>query len=184
MALDNDATLIVSGGFYYRAPTGTAFPADLDDVDAPWVNLGHTSLEDILSISSEGGEPTVLGTLQNKQLRTTRTPRTETFSFVLQQFDEDALKLFFGSNATTGVDGTLQVPTNPTPTTAAFLAVFQDSGNRFAIYAPRAEIFRGEDMELSDTESFAGLPLAVTPLVHGSNTWTYAVLPLEGSGGE
>lgn len=178
MAVNDNATLVINSGNYFTAAVGTALPTDLLAPGVAWENVGHTSLEDIFALSSEGGEATVLGTLQSKTLRTSYSSRSETMSFTLQQFDTKALKLFYGSNAVANADGTIGVPTNPTPTVAAFLAVFVDGANKFAFYAPKAEIYRADDLELSDTESLAGLPLGVKPIVNGSNTWTYAVTPL------
>ncbi|PSL04134.1 hypothetical protein CLV30_106139 [Haloactinopolyspora alba] len=178
MALNNAATLVVNDGNYLTAPEGTALPADLTAPEVDWENVGHTSLEEILALSSEGGEQTVLGTLQAKSLRTTYSPRTEAMTFTLQQFDRAALKLYFGSNAVENADGTLGVPQTPQPTRCAFLAVFIDASNVFAFYAPSAEILRGDDLSVPDAESLAGLPLSVTPLVYGGNTWAYAVTPL------
>jgi hypothetical protein len=178
VAVNDNATLVINAGNYFTAVTGTTLPADLRAPGVAWTNVGHTSLEDIFSISSEGGEATVLGTLQSKTLRTSYSSRSETMTFTLQQFDADALKLFYGSNAVVNADGSIGVPTNPTPTVKAFLAVFIDGDNEFAFYAPKAEIYRADDLELSDTESLAGLPLGVKPVVNGTNTWTYAVTPL------
>lgn len=185
MALDETATLVVGSGNYFTNDVGTALPADLLDpnggiVDpAPkWENVGHTSLEDIFSVTSEGGEATVIGTLQNSSLRTKYSARTETIAITLQQFDKASLKLFYGSNAVENADGTIGVPENPTPTTKAFLAIFVDGENHFAFYAPKAEIYRADDLSISDTESLAGLPIGVKPLKNGTNTWTYAVTPL------
>ena len=186
MAQNDNAVLVIGAGNYFtNSSVGAALPADLLDgnagIVAPapmWENVGHTSLEEILSIASEGGDATTIGTLQNKSLRTTYSARQETINFTLQQFDTPALKLFYGSNATVGSQGEVQVPTNATPTVAAFLAVVIDGANHFAIYAPKAEIFRAADVSVSDTESLAGLPLAVKPLVNGTNKWAYAVTPL------
>lgn len=178
MAIKDDAVLVIGAGNYFTADADTPLPTDLLAPIAPWENVGHTSLEDIFSISSEGGEATVLGTLQNKALRTTYSTRTETMTFTVQQFDEASLRLYYGANATLGASGELQVPTNPVPTVAAFLVVFVDGENVFAFYAPKAEIYRADDLSISDTESLAGLPLGVKPLVSGANTWTYAVTPL------
>lgn len=178
MAVNDAGTLVVNTGNYFTAPTGTAMPIDLKAPDVAWENVGHTSLEDIFSLTSEGGEATILGTLQSKQLRTRYSARTESMALVLQQFDAPALKLYYGANAPTLADGSLGVPSEPVPTIAAFLAVFVDGDNVFAFYAPKAEIYRGDDMALSDTESLAGLPLSIKPMVDGTNAWTYAVTPL------
>lgn len=178
MALNDNATLVVGAGNYLTAVTGTALPADLKVPGLAWENVGHTSLDSIFGISSDGGDATVIGTLQNKSLRTTYATRTETMAFTLQQFDKAGLKLYYGSNAVENADGTIGVPTNPVPTTCAFVAIFIDGENVFAFYAPKAEIYRSDDLSLSDTESLAGLPLGVKPMQYGTNDWTYAVTPL------
>lgn len=178
MAINDDATLTVGAGNYFTAPVDTALPLDLLVPDVAWTNVGHTSLEDILNITSEGGDATTLGTLQNKTLRTKYSTRTETLTFTLMQFDTPSLKLFFGSNATVGPEGAVRNPINPVPTTCAFLAIFLDGDNVFAFHAPKTEIFRADDFAISDTENLAGLPLGVKPLVSGSNDWTYQVTPL------
>lgn len=181
MAQNDAATLVLDTGNFFLAAVDSALPADLAAVTTPWTKVGHTSLEDIFSMESDGGEKSVLGTLQNRSLRTTYSDRTETFKFTLQQFDADSLKLYFGSNMVVNADGTLGVPLVPTATQTAFLAVFVDGTNHFGLYAPKAEILRGDDFDISDTESLAGLPLAVTPLASGSNAWAYAITPLGGA---
>lgn len=178
MALNDNATLVIGSGNYLTAPTGTDIPTDLLTPVSPWEAVGHTSLEDIFSISSEGGEATTIGSLQNKSLRTKYSARTETMAFTLQQFDVPGLKLYYGSNAPTLPDGSVGVPTDPTPTVCAFLAVFVDGENVFAFYAPKAEIYRADDVSFGDTESLAGLPLGVKPIAYGANNWTYAITPL------
>ncbi|MFI9205290.1 hypothetical protein [Streptomyces sp. NPDC053048] len=181
MALNDNATLVVGSGNYLTAPVGTAMPDDLLVPVSPWQNVGHTSLEDVFGITSEGGEATTIGTLQNKSLRTKYSARTETMTFTLQQFDTAALRLYFGANAPILPDGSVGVPADPQPTQSAFLAIFIDGESHFAFYAPKAEIYRADDMAIADTESLAGLPLGVKPMIHGNNTWTYAVTPLGGT---
>jgi hypothetical protein len=178
VALNDNATLVINTGNYFTAVTGTPMPAVLDTVTAPWANVGHTSLDDIFGITSDGGDATTIGSLQNSSLRTKYATRTETMTFTLQQFDVAGLKLFYGANAPVLADGSVGVPSNPTPTVCAFLAVFVDGEHLFAFYAPKAEIYRSDDLSLSDTESLAGLPLGVKPLQYNGNDWVYAVTPL------
>ena len=178
MALNDNATLIIGSGNYFTAPVGTNVPTDLAAPGVEWENIGHTSLEDILSIESEGGEKTILGTLQNKQLRSKTSTRTDSFSVVLQQWDTPALKLYYGSNAVAVGDGLIGNPNDPQPTVVAFLAVFVDGENIFAIYCPKVEIFRGDDIEFADTENLAGLPLSITPMTIAGNDWNYALTPV------
>ncbi|MEU4155696.1 hypothetical protein [Actinoplanes sp. NPDC026670] len=181
MALNDNATLVVGAGNYLTAPVGTPLPDDLLAPGGAWNPVGHTSLEDVFGITSEGGEATTLGSLQNKTLRTKYSARTETMTFTLVQFDEDGLRLFYGANAPTLPNGMVGVPQDPQPTQAAFLAVFVDGANHFAFYAPKTEIYRADDLAIADTESLAGLPLGVKPMALGTNTWTYAVTPLGGT---
>jgi hypothetical protein len=181
VALNDNATLVIGSGNYLTAPVGTDIPADLLVPTSPWEAVGHTSLEDIFSISSEGGEATVIGSLQNKSLRTKYSARTETMTFTLQQFDVAGLKLYYGSNAPVLPDGSVGVSADPTPTQAAFLAVFVDGDNHFAFYAPKAEIYRADDVSFGDTESLAGLPIGVKPMAYGTNNWTYSITPLGAS---
>jgi hypothetical protein len=176
--LNDAATLVIGSGNYLIAPTGTALPSDLLAPASPWGNVGHTSLEDIFGIASEGGEATVIGSLQNKSLRTKYSARTETLTFTLQQFDVRGLRLYYGANAPLLANGMVGVPAEPRPTECAFLVVFVDGDNHFAFYAPKAEVYRADDLSVSDTESLAGMPLGVKPMAYGSNNWTYAVTPL------
>jgi hypothetical protein len=178
LALDNTTTLVVNTAHYFRAPVGTAKPTDYKAISAPWEEIGHTDAEEIMSFASEGGDTTVLATLQNKQLRTTKAPLTESFGLTLQQFNEEALKLYYGANATKAADGAIRPASNPTPTQVAFLAVFWDGENVFPIYAEKVEISRGGEVDLADPENLAGLPLTIQPLNNGANDWPYEVGPL------
>ncbi|MGV9312589.1 phage tail tube protein [Streptomyces sp. NPDC003691] len=180
MPINDSATLVVGSGNYLTAPVGTPMPADLLTPTSPWQAVGHTSLEDVFGITSEGGEATTIGSLQNNSLRTKYSARVETMTFTLQQFDTAALRLYFGANSPILPDGSVGVPTTPEPTQSAFLAIFVDGENFFAFYAPRSEIYRADDMAIADTESLAGLPLGVKPMAYGSNPWTYAITPLGG----
>lgn len=183
MPQSDTATLSIGTGRFYTGAVGAAAPADKAALLAPgatWTDLGHTSLEDIIAFSSEGGDVTTLGTLQSPVLRTKTAARTESFTINVQQWDSASLKLYYGSNFDVISTGAIfsGVPTAPVKTTKAFLAVFQDGASVFALYAPKAEIFRGDDVDFSDTEALANLPLVITPLVNGSNPWAFAVTPL------
>jgi hypothetical protein len=178
VAINDAATLVIGSGNYLTAPVGTDIPDDLLAPTSPWSNVGHTSLEEIFGITSEGGEATTIGSLQNKSLRTKYSTRVETLTFTLQQFDRSGLKLYYGANAPDLPNGLVGVPAEPRPTECAFLAIFIDGESHFSFYAPKAEVYRSDDASFGDTESLAGLPLGVKPLTYGSNVWTYAVTPL------
>jgi len=186
MAIKDDATLVIGAGNFYTAPTSTAVPIVLNVAPiAPWDEVGHTSLADVFAWGVNGGDATILGTLQNKQLRTTYSVREETFTLVVQQWDDSALRKFFGTNATTEVVGVapdeitwFHVPaSNAAPFTGAFLGIFIDGANYFGIYAPKAEVFRGDVPGLA-TDGLASLPLKVTPLIVAGNDYAYMITPL------
>ena len=178
--LNDAATLKIGSGHFYRAAVDTAPPTNLATLTG-WDEIGHTSLEDILAFSSDGGDATTLGTLQKPVLKTAYSPRTESFTFNLAQFDMESLKLYFGSNMASIDGGTsewLGVPLTPAPTNSAFLLVLTDGVVSIGLYAPKAELYRADDMSFSDTESLQSLPIQVKPVASGSNTYAYAWLPL------
>ena len=177
MALIDEATLIVGTAKFYTAVVGTEAPLDLAAPGVEWTEIGHTSLDNIMGFESEGGDKNVKGTLQKKKLRTTRGDRTDSFRVDLQQFDEAGLKLFHGSNATV-IAGMIQVPIEAIPTTTAFLMVAIDGLNEFGVHAPKSEIYRGDNMEIADTESLASLPLDVTPMQYLDNNWAHQMSTL------
>ena len=177
MALIDDATLKVGSGRFYTAPVGTELPTDLLNPGNAWEEMGHTSIDDILSATSEGGEQTTLPTLQARSHRVSIAPRTEAYAMRLHQFDTDSLKLYYGSNAVVTASGAVRVPEDPKPTEVAWLFVFEDGDKVGAVYAEKASIFRSDDIAISDTESLAVLPLNVTPLTYGNNSHALTWVP-------
>lgn len=177
MSLNDNATLVIGAGNYFTAPVDTPLPTDLKAPGAAWTNVGHTSIEEIFKMSSDGGEKTILSTLQADSLRTVYSKRTDAMGITVQQFDVASLKLYYGSNATIGAQGEVQVPTKPQTTKAAWLSVFLDGTNVFAFYAPKAEIFRGDDIAVAK-DALSGLPLSITPVISGTNAFAYSVTPL------
>lgn len=178
MALNNEAVVKVSTAHFYTAPVDTELPAGgtLDpEVDTEWEEMGHTPLSDILSIAFEGGETTTLGSLQNPELRTARSPRTATVNMSLLQWDTPGKKLFLGSNAMVDSEGRVGPAANPTPTTTAVYILIEDGENYMDIVFPKAEIIGTGDLSLSDTESLAALPLAITPLRKDADTAPFYV---------
>lgn len=179
MALNDNAVLKPNTAHFYTATELTARPADLRNPGAEWEHMGHTSLEDILAASTEGGDQSILPSLQNRQLRTARNTSTTSFRVNLLQLDKNSAKLYFGSNAEFDASGNIvSVPADPQPTKVAWLCVMYDGQNDAGYYAARAEIVRGEDLSISDTESLAMLPVQITPLSVGDGGTPYQfILP-------
>lgn len=180
MALNDNSTLVVKTGRFYIAEVGTPSPTDLLNPDTPWEELGHTSVEDILSWATEGGETTTLASLQSPSLRATSSARTESFTTTLLQWDEQSLPFYFGSNMELITESTILqgVNSNPTPVEKALLIVLRDGQNAFPIYAPSVSIARGDDLSIDSTEDLAGLPIQISLRNYQGNSWAFAVAPV------
>lgn len=183
MGLHDNATLNITTGGVWVHTVGTAFPGDIADPGADgWANIGHTSLEDILSQSSEGGDTTILGTLQAKTLRTKKSTKTTTYTVQAAQWDLETLQLYYGTadpvEASGLATGLLGVPDDPTPLQKAVIIVVWDGSTPVAWYAPKADIIGGDDLSLSDTTSLLTVPINITPLNYNGASKKVWVLPI------
>jgi hypothetical protein len=172
LPITDSAVIIPGTGFMYIAPAETAQPASLTAPAAPWENLGHTSREDGLTITRDGGDSEVLGTWQNTSLRERRDPTNFAITAFLHQVDNNVLELYFGPGdiATAGEFGV----TTTTGTTAKALFVrIVDGTNEVGLYVPRVSIAAEDDVEV-DVENFLAFPVRCTVLqVTGSNLMTF-----------
>lgn len=167
MALNADSILKVGTAAFYTADIGTPKPTltGAEGPSEPWEHMGHSSIDEILTSSSEGGERVPLPTLQAQSgARFSVSARTDTFTINLHQFDEKSLKLYYGANAVVNADGSIDIPTSPIATESAWLFMFRDGNRVGGLYAARASIIRADDFSINDTESLARLSLAVTPM--------------------
>ena len=162
MALTDSAVYIPGRGEIFLAPSGTAVPADLDTPAAPWVNLGHTSRDDGLTITRDGGDVETLGTWQNPSLRERKDPTTYAVTMVAHQVDNDVLGLYFGGGDATGTD-VFGVTSSVGTTERAMYVRIVDGVNEFGIYMPKVSISSEDDMEV-DPEGFLSFPLRATVL--------------------
>lgn len=176
MALNDNAVFKVGVGHFYTAPVGTTLPTDLAAPGVGWTEIGHTSVEDILSTTSEGGEATTHRSLQSASLRVTYSTRSESWTFNLLQFDTDSLRLYFGQNASIDANGNVLVPDNPQPTERAFLVVFRDGHTVMGLYAAKASIFRGDDFNFADIENLSQMSIRVTPLTASGSSSAYTFI--------
>ena len=178
MAYNDDAVLTASTGYVYTAAVDNAAPAPaaisgLDLLDTSgwaatnWVELGHTSRGDLPEFGFDGGDSEVKGTWQNEQLRNvvSETP-VDYLTVVLNQFDEDALELYYGANASAtagifGVDGTAVAVEK------ALFIVIEDGTTQLGFWAPKASITRDDSVSLA-VDEFSALPIRATFLSSGS----------------
>lgn len=179
MAYNDEAVIKISTAHFYMAPSGTAAPLDPLNPESPWEDIGHTTLENILSMTTEGGERTVLGSLQNRNLRSSHSARTVTFNFSIHQFDEAGIKLYLGANSVVDSEGRVGPADTPTPTDTAFYVCIEDGDRYMDFYVPKSDIIGSEDLSLADTESLSSLPLSVTPLRHADHQSAWYVNPVQ-----
>jgi hypothetical protein len=180
MTTNDAATLKVGGARFYTANVAMARPTTVATLKAPpvgWTEVGNTTLDNILNLTSEGGAVTTLSSLQNKSLRQSVEARIESLGLNLLEWTTASLALYYGSNAVITADGAVEVPSEPVPTERAFLAVLEDGENVGGFYAAKSSIFRSDDIAIQDTNSLASLPIKVTALNNAGAVSALTVIP-------
>lgn len=172
MALSDAAVIIPGTGELWTAPAETVMPVDPTAPTTPWENLGHSSREDGLTITRDGGDSEVIGTWQNPSLRTRQEPTNFAITAFLHQVDNEVLGLYFGPGDTS-VDGQFGVTSAVAVTPRALFVRIIDGNNEVGLYVPRVEITSEDDVEV-DVEGFLAFPCRMTVLqVSGSNLMTF-----------
>jgi hypothetical protein len=179
-----DATkLVIPGhGTVFHAPVNTKPPTGpLDpstgfnlqaDGPTPWENLGHTSKQNTIAFTKEGGEKEQLDTFLADGVRTTTGSTTWGVTVAALQFDPDVLDLAFNGDfdATTGG----YTVATPSPIQRALFLFFQDTTGSVGFWIPNTEVSLG-DAPSVDTAQFLELPLSVS-ILSASN----AIIPAIG----
>ena len=180
-------TLLPGTGYFYTAPDKTPPPANPLEPGDTWTDVGNTPVENILTFDSEGGEETILATLQNARHRVARTDLIESFALALHDFTRESYELYYGTNLDDTSEAGWIGPNGAAPVAAkrAFLGVLIDGDSYFPIYVPSSEIFRAEGLSLPGTENLAALPIRVTPLsVEGKQPYYIKPITPVAAGGE
>lgn len=184
MALNADAVLKPSRADFYWAPVKTALPTDLTKTPASaWSHLGHSSIEDILTVSTDGGESTQLGSIQSPSLRTSTSAAIRSFTVNFLQWDEATLKLYYGGNATIAAGGVVNVPEVPEPSEGAWLAILRDGSAYGGFYAAKCSAIGDGDINISDTDSLAQIPVKFTPQSVDGASHAFSFIPLKKAAG-
>ena len=179
MTTNDNATLKVGTARFYTAVAGTPRPTTVATLKAPpvaWTEVGNTSSENIINLTSEGGAVTTLASLQNKSLRQSVEARVESLGLNLLEWTTESLTLYYGGNATITADEAVEVPSEPVPVEKAFLAVLWDGEKVGGFYCEKASFFRSDDIAVADTNSLAALPIKVTALTAAGKTSALTVI--------
>jgi len=172
VALIDSAVLIPGTGEIYVAPAETAMPASLTAPASPWDNIGHTSREDGLTITRDGGDSETIGTWQNPTLRERRDPTTFAITAFLHQVTNSVLEMYFGPGDVDTADQFGVTSSTATIERALYIRII-DGTNEAGLYVPKVSISSEDDVEV-DVEGFLAFPIRATVLqVTGSNLMTW-----------
>ena len=178
MAQNDDAVLSAAVGYVFVGAVGTAAPTatalktlNLENPSSwlvtGWNSVGHTSRGTLPEFGFEGGEPEMKGSWQKKKLReiVSEDP-VDYLTVVLHQFDEDALSLYYGDNASSTA-GVFAVKSGAAPLEKAGLVVIEDGDLRLGFHFHKSSVKRDEAIELP-IDDLAALPVRFTFLDHNS----------------
>lgn len=178
LSTENDEAVVkVAVARFYGAPVGTERPADLRDVGVEWNSFGHTTLENIVDLSYEGGERSSIPTLQNPAVRENISDVVESFGVNLLEWTKDSFELYYGSNVVLLDDGAVEIPTKPQLSEQAFLMVIEDGDRMGGFYAARSSAFRNAAVAVADTTSLSSLPVKFTALTNDGAKTALTVIP-------
>lgn len=177
MALNDNAVLTPAVGYIYVAPVDTASPtpAQIEAFDptagiSPWVQLGHTSRDDLPVFGFDGGDQETRGSWQNASLKRVVTEVAQDFvTFNALQLDETILSYYYGvtnPGSTVGKFDVTDVATSGIDT--ALLIVIVDGSATIGFHASKVSIGREDSIELAIDE-FVAVPLRASILKSGSN---------------
>lgn len=178
MAENDEAVLTAAVGYVYTAPVGTAAPspAALKTISLAnptawtptgWKSVGHTSRGTLPEFGFEGGDSEIKGSWQKKKLREIQgEDPIDYLTVVLHQFDEDALSLYYGENASL-TEGVFGVSSGSAPAEKAVFVVIEDGDLRLGFHAHKTSVKRDEAIELP-IDDLAALPVRFTFLDHNT----------------
>jgi len=157
------ATATLTGG------TTPAATITLKSALTGWKSVGHTSRGTLPEFGFDGDKTEVRGSWQKKKLREIQTDDPiDYLTVVLNQFDKDALNLYYGPNAsaTAGVFGVTSASQNANAENAG-LVIIQDGTSRLGFHFSKAAVKRDDKIDLP-IDDLAALPLKFTFLDYGS----------------
>lgn len=167
MSVNDKALLKPSAVHVYFAPADTPRPttyAELKAPKSPWVEVGHTTADNLVDFQYEGGERATLATAQKAAARESVSDIIESFGVNLLEWTKDSAELYYGSNVRLLADGAVEIPSKPVPKEGALLVILEDGEDIAGFYAAKASAFRNSAIAASDMNSLAQLPVKFTGL--------------------
>ncbi|MER7705465.1 hypothetical protein ABTX81_21555 [Kitasatospora sp. NPDC097605] len=185
---DDPSVLVPGTGYIYVAPPGTALPdlkAGFDPKDATkwgpaglnWKSIGNTSLDNGIEMSVDGDEPEVLGSWQNKSLRTTDPSKTYAVTINLSDFTAESYKLYYGTDKGLDSKGLFSIPTSPTAQNRALMIAAVDGTKAVVWHYPKTSII-GADSVTMDPAALGEMPVKATVVALNQSTPLGTVTPV------
>ena len=132
----------VAFDFMTLDPTG-----DLTTLAPGWTAMGHTSRENNVSMSKDGGDITPVGSWWDPQLRQNRAETNWGLTANSIQVDALTLGLAFGGGTLDTVEGSYDVGDIVPQDKAVFVLVVDSGGNRMGLYVPNTSVSVGDAPE-------------------------------------
>lgn len=166
MSADATKLVIPAHGTVFHAPKNTKPPKNpfgpdgfklTVDGPSPWKNLGHTSKQNTIAFTKEGGDRESLDTFLADSVRVSTASTSWGFSAAALQFDHDNLDMAFNGEWDETTGG--YTVASSAPIESAIFLYFQDSTGSLGFWLPNTEIGLG-DAPSVDTANFFELPLS------------------------
>lgn len=177
MSVDATKLVIPGHGTVFHAPVNTPPPAlplapgtgfNLQtDGPEPWLNLGHTSKQNTIAFTKEGGERESIDTFLADAVRESTSSTSWGVTVAALQFDQDNLDMAFNGDFDPATGG--YTVASPAPIEAALFLYFQDTTGSVGFWLPNTTIALGEAPSV-DTAQFLELPLAISILAAANGT--------------
>jgi hypothetical protein len=184
--MDSKNVIIPGRGAVLLAEPG-ATPPDYHTVDprnppTGWKSLGHTSVENNVSLSKDGGETTTYDSWWEPAIDSIQSPTKWSGTANALEISSATLDLAFsGELETTSTTGGYLVPADISAVEKALLILAVQGNKRMAIYLGRAAITLG-DAPSFDREALFEVPLSFSILSYEGHTmeWFHPALDKAG----
>lgn len=171
MGFNAAATIIPGKGTVLVADPDTLPPSDyltlnpMDlTTDAPdWEALGHTSRENNVALSKEGGEATQMGSWWDEALVTDYDSVNWSITVNSIQIDALTLGLAFGGGTLDATEGYYDVAGSIVPQDKALFILIVSGAKRMGIYIPNTSVTIGDAPEIA-TDAFFEIQLSASML--------------------
>lgn len=168
MGADKSATIVPGHGTLFVADKNTAMPAGgmsdfslTGSAPAGWVNIGHTSKDNLPAFTKDGGDKTVLDTWLADGVEVVYASTQWSLGFNPLQVDELGLDLAFGGSFDD--DGGYIVPSSQAGEEKALFLYSTDGTGELGFYIPDTSVAIG-DAPSFDPAKFFELPLVASIL--------------------